>query len=174
MPSSSDRESRVLAASESVVRAEKTRMTWVARIMVIVEGVFCLVLGVIGAVVAARSTEPTVTVIGFRLGLPQFLVLVGVGAVLLLALLVPSVLRRVVLVKAIVMAALFVTGAVLYPEGSWNLNMAGALLAAAIALAGMAEFILLRSEGFVSTPSAPAYGPDRGGDHRNREAPDQR
>jgi hypothetical protein len=67
-----------------------------------------------------------------------------------------------------------VTGAVLYPEGSWNLHMAGALLAAAIALAGMAEFILLGSERFVSTPSAPAYGPDRGGDHRNREAPDQR
>jgi hypothetical protein len=155
--SSSDREpSRVLAASQSIVRAEKRRWTRISRVLIAVEGLFCLVLGAVGVVVAAQATSETVTVSGFKAGLPQFTILAVTGVVLLVALLLPRALRRVVLVKAIVFAALFVAGAVLYPKGSWDLNMAGALLAAAISLLGLAEFVLLGSERFVSTPSAPA------------------
>lgn len=173
--SSHDRESRVLAASEAIVETEKRRMTRVARVLIGIEAVFCLVLGVAGIIIAARSVAPTVTVAGFKAGVPQFTILAVTGVLLLIALLLPRALRRVVLVKAIVFAALFVAGAALYPQGSWDLNMAGALLAAAIALLGLSEFVLLGSERFVSTPSAPAYGEDAGdGPYSNYEAPDQR
>src|SRR3954468_15146955 len=110
--SSSDREpSRVLAASESIVRAEQRRWTRVSRMLIAVEGLFCLVLGVVGVVVAAQATTQTVTVSGFKAGQPQFTILAVAGVVLLVALLLPRALRRVVLVKAIVFAALFVAGA---------------------------------------------------------------
>jgi hypothetical protein len=174
-PEPGRRPSRVLRTSEAVVEREKSRLTRIARIVIGVEAVLCLALGAVGTVVAASAGTPTVTVIGFRMGMPQFVILAVTGVVLFAALLAPRALRRVVLTKAIVYAALFVAGAVYYPEGSWNLNFAGALLAAVIALLGLSTFVLLGSERFVSTPSAPAYGEDSGDDPSSSyESPDQR
>ena len=175
-PSSRPGSSRSLAAADAVVSAEKRRLTSVARALIAVEGLLCLALGAAGVVVAAQATTPTVMVAGFKSGLPQFVILTVTGVVLLAALAVPGALRRVVLVKAIAFAALYVIGAALRPEGSWDLNWAAALLAGAIALLGFSQFVLLGSERFVSTPSAPAYGPDSGdpGDHSIHDAPDQR
>lgn len=48
------------------------------------------------------------------------------------------------------------------------------MLAGAVALLGFAQFVLLGSERFVSTPSAPAYGPDSGDGHSIHDTPDQR
>lgn len=59
--------------------AEKARLTRVARLLITVEGVFCLVLGVAGIIVAARSVQPTVLVGDFKLGLPQFTILAAVA-----------------------------------------------------------------------------------------------
>lgn len=105
-PSSHPESSRSLAASDAVVAAEKRRLTTVARALIAVEGVLCLVLGGAGVVVAAQATTPTVFVVGFKAGLPQFLILTVTGVVLLAALAISRALRRVVLIKAIVFAAL--------------------------------------------------------------------
>jgi hypothetical protein len=122
----------------------------------VVESILIAALGAVGIMAVLASPLETATVAGFTLGLPQFAALIAAAAAMLLALPNKLALRRVALVKAIGFAALFVAGAVYYPVGAWAVNMPGALLAAAISLAGMAEFILIGSANFVSEPSAPA------------------
>jgi hypothetical protein len=148
--------SRILEITKAYVEEESSRLFRRTRLAMVGESVLIGALSAAGIIAVLGSTAETATVAGFTLGLPQFIAL-GVAAVaMLLALPNKLALRRVALVKAISFAALFVAGAVYYPAGAWAVNMPGALLAAAVALAGMAEFILIGSANFVSEPSAPA------------------
>lgn len=148
--------STVLEIITAHVDEESSRLLRRTRVAMAIESVLIGVLGAVGIVAVLGSDAQTATITGFTLGLPQFCALGAAAVAMLLALPTTIALRRVALVKATGFAALFVAGSVYYPVGAWAVDMPGALLPAAVALAGMAEFILLGSAHFVSEPSAPA------------------
>ncbi|WP_433782685.1 hypothetical protein ACQPX6_22810 [Actinomycetospora sp. CA-101289] len=132
---------------------EARRFTRRTRAVMAVEGALAVALGGAGVVAAATAATATVAVAGFRLGLPQFAVLAGIGVLILASLRSRAALRRAAVVSATVATAMFVAGGVYYPDGAWDINEAGIFLPAAIALAGFVEYVFLSSVEFVSTPS---------------------
>jgi hypothetical protein len=132
---------------------EARRYTRRTRTAMALEGVLALALGGAGVVAALAADTATVTVAGFRLGLPQFAVLAGLGALLLVSLRSRTALRRAAVVSAVVATAMFVAGGAHYPHGAWDMNIAGIFLPAAIALAGFVDYVFLSSVEFVSAPS---------------------
>jgi hypothetical protein len=132
---------------------EARRFTRRTRAAMAVEGVLALALGGAGVVAALAADTATVAVAGFRLGLPQFAVRAGLGALLLVSLRSRTALRRAAVVSAVVATAMFVAGGAYYPHGVWDINVAGIFLPAAIALAGFVEYVFLSSVEFVSAPS---------------------
>lgn len=132
---------------------EARRFTRRTRVAMALEGVLAVALGGAGVVIALGSDEATAAVAGFRLGLPQFAVLAGLGALLLVSLRSRTALRRAAVVSAVVATAMFVAGGVHYPHGVWDINTAGIFLPAVIALAGFVEYVFLSSVEFVSAPS---------------------
>ncbi|PVZ05348.1 hypothetical protein [Actinomycetospora cinnamomea] len=136
---------------------EARRFTRRVRWAMAVEGVLALVLGAAGVAAVLEAGAATATVAGVRLGLPQFAVLVAVGALVLLTLRHRAWLRRVAVSKAVLAAALFVAGSVYYPHGVWEMNAAGIFLPVVIALAGFVEFVFLGTANFVSEPSDVPY-----------------
>jgi hypothetical protein len=147
--------SRILEITKAHVEEVSSRLLRRTRRTMVVESVLIGVLGAVGILAVLGSASETATIAGFTLGLPQFAALGAAAVAMLLALPSELALRRVALVKATGFAVLFVAGAVSYPVGAWAVDMPGALLPAAVALAGMAEFILMGSANFVSEPSAP-------------------
>jgi hypothetical protein len=163
------------ATATEYIDQEAQRFTRRTRAVMAVEGALALVLGVAGVVAALKADTATVTVAGFRLGLPQFAVLGGIGVLILATLRHPVALRRVAGISAVVATVMFVAGGVYYPHGVWDLNVAGIFLPAVIALAGFAEAVFLSSADFVTAPSDPAYSADpattgEGGEARERAA----
>lgn len=132
---------------------EARRFTRRTRAVMAVEGALALVLGGAGVVAALGADTATVTVAGVRLGLPQFAVLAGIGVLILASLRDPVALRRAAGISAVVGAVMFVAGGAYYPDGVWDVNVAGIFLPAVIALAGLAEAVLLSSVDFVTAPS---------------------
>jgi hypothetical protein len=132
---------------------EARRFTRRTRAAMALEGVLALGLGGAGVVAAGTADAATVTVAGLRLGLPQFAVLAGLGVLLLASLRSRTALRRAAVVSAVVATAMFVAGGVYYPDGVWDINLAGVFLPAVIALAGFVEYVFLSSVEFVSAPS---------------------
>ncbi|MFC5139923.1 hypothetical protein ACFPK1_16915 [Actinomycetospora rhizophila] len=132
---------------------EARRFTRRTRAAMAVEGVLALALGGVGLAALVAGGAATATVAGIRLGLPQFAVLAAVGAAILLTLRHPAWLRRVAVSKATMAAAMFAAGAVYFPLGAWDMNLAGIFLPVVIALAGFVQFVFLGSANFVSEPS---------------------
>ena len=141
---------------------EARRFTRRTRVAMALEGVLALALGGAGVVAALDAGTATVAVAGFRLGLPQFAVLAGLGALLLVSLRSRTALRRAAVVSAVVATAMFVAGGAHYPHGVWDMNIAGIFLPAVIALAGFVEYVLLSSVEFVSAPSDTPNTAERG------------
>jgi hypothetical protein len=132
---------------------EARRFTRRTRAAMALEGVLALALGGAGVVAALDAGTATAAVAGIRLGLPQFAVLAGLGALLLVSLRSRTALRRVAVVSAVGATAMFVAGGVHYPHGVWDINVAGIFLPAVIALAGFVEYVFLSSVEFASAPS---------------------
>jgi FtsH-binding integral membrane protein len=132
---------------------EARRFTRRTRAVMALEGVLALALGAAGVVSAWNADTATVVVAGFRLGLPQFAVLAGIGVLILATLRHPVALRRAAGISAVVGTVMFVAGGAYYPDGVWDVNVAGIFLPAVIALAGLAEAVFLSSADFVTAPS---------------------
>lgn len=143
----------VRAIATEHIEQEARRFTrWTRRAMA-VEGVLVLLLGAGGVVAALAADTAVVTVAGFRLGLPQFAMLAVTGLLILATLRHPAGLRRVAVGTAVVATAMFVAGGVHYPEGIWDVNLAGIFLPWLLALAGFVQAVLLSTADFVSAPS---------------------
>ncbi|MDD7941549.1 hypothetical protein PHK61_24310 [Actinomycetospora lutea] len=142
--------------AEAIARQERETRTFTRRTQMVmgVEGAVALALGGAGVVAALVADTATATAAGIRLGLPQFAGLAALGALILVTLRRPVALRRVALIAATVAAAMFVSGAVYYPHGVWDMNVAGIFLPAVIALGGFAEFVFLGSANFVTAPGS--------------------
>ena len=144
----------VRAVTAEHLDREARRFTARTRAAMAVEGVLALALGGAGLAVLLGGDAATATVAGVRLGLPQYAVLVGIGLAILATLRSPGWLRRVAVTKAVVTTSMVAAGAVYFPLGAWDMNLAGIFLPVVIALAGFVEFVLLGSANFVSAPSA--------------------
>jgi hypothetical protein len=143
----------VRAVATEHIDKEARRFTRRTRAVMAVEGALALVLGGAGVVAVLGGDTATATVAGFRLGLPQFAVLAGIGVLFLATLRHPVALRRAAGISAVVGTVMFVSGGAYYPDGVWDVNVAGIFLPAVIALAGLAEAVLLSSADFVTEPS---------------------
>jgi hypothetical protein len=160
----------VRAIATEHIEQEARRFTRRTRAVMAVEGVLALVLGGAGVVAALGADTATVTVAGIRLGLPQFAVLAGIGVLILATLRHPVALRRAAGISAVAGTVLFVVGGAYYPEGVWDVNLAGLFLPAVIALAGFVEAVLLSSADFVTAPSDTAYPATPGEREEARES----
>ena len=159
----------VRAIATEHIDQEARRFIRRTRAVMAVEGALALVLGGVGVVAALGADTATVTVAGFRLGLPQFAVLAGIGVLVLATLRHPVALRRAAGVSAVVGTVMFVVGGAHYPDGVWDVNVAGIFLPAVIALAGFVEAVLLSSADFVPAPSDAAYPATTGEREEARE-----
>ena len=165
-------EQGVRATATEHLEGEARRFTRRVRTTMAVEGALALALGGVGVAAVLGAQAVTATVVGVRLGLPQFAVLAAVGAAILVTLRHPAWLRRVAVSKAVVASAMFVAGSVYYPHGVWDINVAGIFVPVVISLAGFVEFVFLGSVNFVSAPSdVPYRDAAEGHDQRARETP---
>lgn len=143
----------VRAITAEHLDAEARRFTRRTRTAMAVEGAVALTLGGAGVAALLGGDALTATIAGVRLGLPQFAVLAAIGVAIVVTLRHPAWLRRVAVAKAAVAASMFTAGAVYYPLGAWDMNIAGIFLPVVIALAGFVQFVFLGSANFVSEPS---------------------
>ncbi|GAA4756834.1 hypothetical protein [Actinomycetospora chibensis] len=150
----------VRAIATEHIDQEARRFTRRTRTVMAVEGVLALGLGGAGVAAALGADTATVMVAGFRMGLPHFAVVAGLGVLILATLRHPVALRRAASISAVVATVMFLAGGAYYPDGVWDVNVAGIFLPAVIALAGFVEAVLLSSADFVTAPSDTAYSAD--------------